>query len=78
MIVVEHKLVMNPANKPVDKVLIFVIEELRKRTFGRDIRESLNKRGLKIRSLYLSLRCSAIEPLDGMNMSFSIDEAHKT
>ena len=35
---------MNPADD--DKVLISIVEGLRKRTFGRDIRESLNKRGL--------------------------------
>ena len=37
---------MNPADEPDDKVLISFVEGLRKRTFGRDIRESLNRQGL--------------------------------
>ena len=46
MIVVERHLVMNPADEPDDKVLISFIEGLRKRTFGWDIRECLNRREL--------------------------------
>ena len=41
-IVVEHKLVMNPADYPQDKVLVLVIEMFRNRTFGQDVHEFLD------------------------------------